>query len=116
MPLVDVKTTLANVLSVMSQNRETLLPKLGVTPDRAGMEAWLTRAGTADQRQEWAALLRLAGEARALNETNGKLIKLHLQQHQQAFTALMAAANRATTYGPDGQQQTGFGSRILGTA
>lgn len=116
MPLVDIKTGLANSLSVMSQHRETLLPKLGVAPNRSGMEAWLAQAGTAPQRQQWGELLTLAAEARALNETNGKLIQLHLQQHQQAFAALMTAANRAMTYGPDGQQQTGIGGRILGTA
>jgi flagellar biosynthesis/type III secretory pathway chaperone len=61
-------------------------------------------------------LLRLAAAARAINETNGTLISLHVQRNQQAFTALMAAANQVMTYGPDGQQQTGIGGRILGTA
>jgi flagella synthesis protein FlgN len=116
LPLIDVKNGLANALTDMSQNRESLLAKLGKTANRAGMEAWLSEAGTPLQKQSWHKLLQLAAEARTINEINGKLIKLHLQQHQQAFAALMTAANRAMTYGPDGQQQTGFGSRILGTA
>lgn len=116
LPLIDTKTGLANTLTAMSQQREALLSQFGSTADRAGMEAWLARSGNISQRQAWSELLQLAAEARSLNETNGKLIKLHLQQHQQAFAVLMTAANRAMTYGPDGQQQAGFGSRILGTA
>lgn len=59
----------------------------------------------------------LVSEACALNEANGKLIALRLQHNQQALNVLMAAANTASTYGPDGQQQQpGLGSRILGKA
>lgn len=61
-------------------------------------------------------LRELAAQARALNETNGKLIGLHLQHTQQALSVLLAAANQAATYGPDGQQQGGLGSRSLGKA
>lgn len=64
-----------------------------------------------------AALYRdLVSEASALNEANGKLIALRLQNNQQALNVLLAAANTAATYGPDGQQQSGVGSRILGKA
>jgi flagellar biosynthesis/type III secretory pathway chaperone len=58
----------------------------------------------------------LVSEARALNEANGKLIGLYMQNNQQALGALLGAADKATTYGPDGQQQAGLGSRILGKA
>lgn len=64
-----------------------------------------------------AALLRgLASEARSLNETNGKLIALRLQHNQQALNVLLSAADAVATYGPDGQQRSGVGSRILGSA
>lgn len=63
-----------------------------------------------------AALRDLASTAQALNETNGRLIALRLQHNQQALNVLLAAANTAATYGPDGQQQPGLGSRILGKA
>lgn len=58
----------------------------------------------------------LVSEASALNEANGKLIALRLQHNQQALNVLLAAANTVATYGPDGQQQSGVGSRILGKA
>lgn len=67
-------------------------------------------ADTASQYRE------LVTAARTLNEANGKLIGLRMQHNQQALSALLEAADQATTYGPDGQQQAGLGSRILGKA
>ncbi|MDP2808775.1 MAG: flagellar export chaperone FlgN [Rhodocyclaceae bacterium] len=64
---------------------------------------------------EEAAFRELAAEARSLNETNGKLIALRMQHNQQALAVLMAAADQAITYGPDGQQRGGGGGRSLGS-
>lgn len=116
MPLIDGKTGIANTLAALSLERGERLKRTGLAGDRAGMETWLDKSGTEPQRAAWRELLQLAAAARAINETNGKLISLHVQRNQQAFTALMAAANQVMTYGPDGQQQTGIGGRILGTA
>jgi flagella synthesis protein FlgN len=80
------------------------------------MDAWLDKNASEIDRQAWSWLCELAAEARELNALNGKLIGLHMQHNQQALAALMAAADKATTYGPDGQQQSGVGSRILGKA
>jgi flagella synthesis protein FlgN len=115
-PLIETKTFLANTLGALAQSREGLLKRLGLVGGREGMEAWVTRLGKDEPRQAWQTLLTLAAEARTINVTNGKLIGLHMQHNQQTFTALMNATNRAMTYGPDGQQQTGLGGRILGTA
>lgn len=116
MPLIDSKTGIANTLTVLSRDRGEALARAGLPGDRAGMAAWLEARGTDRQRRAWQELLDLAATARALNETNGKLIGLHAQHNQQAFAALMSAANQVMTYGPDGQQQTGLGGRVLGTA
>lgn len=116
MPLIDGKTGIAHTLAALSLERGERLKRTGLAGDRAGMETWLDKSGTEPQRAAWRELLQLAAAARAINETNGKLIGLHVQRNQQAFTALMAAANKVMTYGPDGQQQTGIGGRILGTA
>ncbi|WP_126444162.1 flagella synthesis protein FlgN [Sulfuricystis multivorans] len=62
------------------------------------------------------ALRGLATEARELNETNGKLIALHLQRNQQALNVLRAAADNATVYGRDGQPRQGGVSHSLGKA
>jgi flagellar biosynthesis/type III secretory pathway chaperone len=116
LPLVDNKTVLANELATFAQARERQLADMGLTVGRNGMEAWLTRLGQTGPRQAWQKLLDLASAARTLNETNGKLIALNLQHNQKALVTLMAATNRAMNYGPDGQQQTDLGGRILGKA
>ena len=116
LPLVDTKNTLVAELSQLSAQRETALLHAGIEPGRAGMNTWLARPGHASHAEAWQKLLALAGEARSLNILNGKLIGLHLQKNQQAFTALMSATNRAVTYGPDGQQHSGLGGRFLGSA
>jgi flagella synthesis protein FlgN len=61
-------------------------------------------------------LRELAALARDLNETNGKLIAVHIQRNQQALNVLLAAAGHAPTYGPDGQQHASLGGRSLGKA
>jgi len=114
--LIEEKTALANRLGALAQARETHLVRAGLNAGREGMESWLARHGTLAQRSTWDKLLKLATEARALNETNGRLIGLHMRHNQQAFAALMSATDRAMTYGPDGQQTAGLGGRILGKA
>lgn len=103
-------------LGQLATVRDGELVGRGLPPGCTGMEAWVLTAHGAASRADWRELLELAGDARALNDTNGKLINLHLQHNQQALNALMAAAGQAATYGPDGQQRSGGGSRSLGSA
>lgn len=116
LPLIEEKNLLANRLGTLAQARENELKRHALEAGRKGMEAWLARVGKDKDRQAWQKLMQLANEARDLNVLNGKLIGMHMQHNQQAFSALMNATNRAMTYGPDGQQQAGLGGRILGTA
>lgn len=116
MQLVERKSSYAARLKALSDKREELLAANGYEPGRNGMEAWLSKT-PGSSRSLWQKLMTLAAEARALNSTNGKLIGIHWQHNQAALTALMSAANRAMTYGPDGQQKGGGGGgRILGSA
>ena len=91
------------------------LARLGLPSGRDGMEAWLASRASR-QQASWKELLTLAADARSLNETNGKLINLHLQHNQQALNVLLAAVDKAVTYGPDGQQKSASGGRSLGSA
>jgi flagella synthesis protein FlgN len=119
MPLVERKSELTTHLEAISKHREQLLAARGQGTGRAGMEAWLAAVPANDaSRTRWQELLVLAAEARQLNETNGKLIGIHWQHNQAALATLMSAANRAMTYGPDGQQRTGSGGggRSFGNA
>jgi flagella synthesis protein FlgN len=107
-------------LNRLAAVRMTQLATLGFSADEQGMEQWLTMAG-GQARKAWGDLLALAKEANATNQLNGKLIQQRMQQHQQALTALMAAANQVKLYGADGQPQGAFASSgasrgIIGTA
>jgi flagella synthesis protein FlgN len=114
--LASEKSVMATALAQLAAAREAELGRLGLPCGRAGMDAWLDATGAATDQVDWQRLLILAAKARALNETNGKLIGLHLNNNQQALNVLMGAVDRAVTYGPDGQQKTGSGGRSLGSA
>jgi flagellar biosynthesis protein FlgN len=115
-PLATGKSRSALELGQLSAARDRELVRLNLPIGRAGMDAWAISSEGAPYQQDWDRLLGLAGEARALNEANGKLIALHLQHNQQALSALLAAADQTATYGPDGQAKPGVGGRSLGSA
>lgn len=114
--IIEEKSAHSAKLAQLAQQRETALQQAGYAVSRSGMETWLAHAGQPDWTADWQRLIALADTARELNRLNGKLIGVFMSQNQQAFSALMAASNRAITYGPDGQQQAGLGGRILGSA
>jgi len=117
LPLVDQKSAFTARLGELGDARESIINEAGAGSGRSGMETFLSRQ-PADRalRSRWEALLAVASEAQALNQTNGKLIRLHLQHNQQAMNTLLAAANQATTYGPDGHQRPAGSGRFLGSA
>jgi flagella synthesis protein FlgN len=117
--LVEVageKSELGEQLTTRAKARESELTRRGYPAGRAGMDDWIKSADGATSRRRWQQLLELTAEARTLNETNGKLIAVHLQHNQQALNTLLAAIDQAATYGPDGQQRSGAGGRSLGSA
>ncbi|MGE5465789.1 MAG: flagella synthesis protein FlgN [Ignavibacteria bacterium] len=118
LPVVGRKAEAAGRLRAISDRREQYLAARRYPAGRQGMEACLAAAPDGKALQgEWRKLLALAKEARALNETNGKLIVVHYQHNQKALAALMAAADSAMVYGPDGQQTgSGGGRRFLSSA
>lgn len=117
LPLVDQKSAFTTRLGELGDARERIINGAGAGSGRSGMETYLARQ-PADKalRSRWETLLAVASEAQALNQTNGKLIRLHLQHNQQAMNTLLAAANQATTYGPDGHQRPAGTGRFLGSA
>lgn len=119
LPLLERKTALIATLGVTGQQRDTALRELGLTDDKAEIEAFFSHAGKAHQ-EAWHALLELAQSAKRLNTTNGTLINSRLQSNQQALSILMQASGDSQgdsgTYGPDGIQKHGTGSRTLGSA
>lgn len=117
MPLVIEKTDLAARLGQFAEQRTQMLTAASLPPDRAGMEMWLARLAPVDTAHAaWKSLLALTSEAQALNESNGKLIAMRMQHNQQALNVLLAAADQATLYGPDGQTKPTGGGRLFGSA
>lgn len=114
--LAEQKTQIATRLTNLAQRRHQMLAAAGLGDGRPAMDAWLAKSGNAAVRRQWDELLAQAAEARNLNETNGKLIGLQMQHNQQALSTLLAASNRAMTYGPDGQQRPGSMGRLYGSA
>lgn len=114
--LAEEKLKAATELSDYSASRDAKLIHSGLQSGRAGMDAWTATPAGAGYREQWHRLLELTAEARTLNDTNGKLINIRLQNNQQALGILLAAADQAVTYGPDGQQRPGGSGRTLGSA
>ena len=114
--VAEEKSGLSGQLAVRAAARDEELGRRGFAAGRTGMDDWIKSADGTTSRRRWQQLLQLAAEARALNETNGKLIGVHLQHNQQALNTLLAAVDQAATYGPDGQQRSGAAGRSLGSA
>lgn len=114
--LAEEKSALATRLGTLASAREDDLANRNLPAGRKGMDLWVASPEGASSRRRWEQLLVLAGEAKMLNETNGKLIALQLDHNQQALNAIMAAADKAATYGPDGQQKGAGSGRSLGSA
>ena len=119
LPLSDSKTKQADELRLLAQQRVDQLIQAGFSGNREGMDAWLAEqptAGRNDMKKVWDDLLQAGRTAQRLNETNGKLIEIHLQHNQQALSALASAANQSGVYGKDGQPHTTIpsSSRTLG--
>lgn len=116
MPLAAEKTEVFSRLAGLGEARNQALAAQSLPPDRAGMETWLGRhAELAGSRRAWQELLTMAEKARVLNQVNGKLIASRLAGNQQALSALLAAANQAALYGPDGQARPLGSGRSLGS-
>ncbi|MBL8480826.1 MAG: flagellar protein FlgN [Rhodocyclaceae bacterium] len=115
--LAEQKGELYGDLAAMERLRQMFFSRLGVHPDQSGVQNWLARQGSAAAREAWNEILQLAREARDVNAINGKLIDEQMQTNRQALAVLVAASDRAGSYGPDGRP-VAFGrhSRRLGSA
>lgn len=111
-PLAEQKTGFCQRLDRFARQRLMLISASGIMPG-ASLNAWLSQQG-ADVRSAWDTLLGLAQEAQNLNRQNGQIIANLMQTNSQTLNVLLAAANRASLYGPDGHPRAGGGSRILG--
>lgn len=101
------KARMADELSQYVRNRRAHLIRLGYTPDVQGMRAWAARHPDSSKAAGmWESLRALAGQARALNDTNGMLIEMRLQYCERSLAALNEACGRTTLYGRHGHTIT----------
>jgi flagellar biosynthesis protein FlgN len=61
----------------------------------------------------WRELLKLASDAKALNQRNGALVQSKMNLNEQYLQILVNAGNRLAVYGADGKTLTPTGSRPL---
>ncbi len=115
LPLASEKTAHFTELGRLGELRARALGAAGCTHDRSGMAHWLARHSDPAAERNWQTLLALAEKASHLNRTNGQLIASRLASNQQALATLMAAADQAALYGPDGQAHAPGSGRSLGS-
>lgn len=114
-PLTQNKVTLADTLTQQGEKRSAFMSTAGIPLDRNGLNQWLGEQ-TEPLQTLWRSFIELAGEAKTLNDLNGRLVAERLSNNQQAIQTLMSVANRPATYGPDGQTSAIAHGRTLGSA
>lgn len=100
--LSQSKLELVERLNRHAAERLRHIVALGLNANRSSMQEWAVKTGQT-ALAAWDATLAAARDAQQTNQINGALIQTHLQHNQQALSALLAAANQANLYGPDGQ-------------
>lgn len=117
LPLSEEKTLALARLNALGQRRASWLAAAGYGNGRDGAKAWLTGLDVqAPERDAWSELIDAAERVRDLNDANGVLMRARMQHNQQALAVLLAASDRASLYGPDGQARAGPGKRHFGVA
>jgi len=117
--LTGAKSERVDRLIELARQRADHLESVGLSGGSNGMGDWLAAHAGAQRvelTQLWDELVRLASDARTLNEINGKLITTRLSHNQAALSALQLSARAQNIYGPDGQAAVSAGQRELGSA
>ena len=116
----ETKSVSIEALARLGAERRQRLTEAGFAADREGMTRWLVAHGGTDHPQLsrlWRDLLADAERARLRNTANGILVETRSRFNQATLSALRAAAEQSTLYGPDGNPDALPGSgRELGRA
>ena len=91
-------------LSDLARARHDDLLAAGLTPDHAGMDAWLAQQGIPEHQSRWQQLCELEQQAQAMNQRIGTLIDMRLSSTRQALNVLIhAATSQGGLYDQAGQ-------------
>jgi len=111
------KIELVEQLNSLEAERRSALGIASNEKTRAAMTEWLAKhPKELTAAVNWENLLNLAREAKQLQEINGRLIDMHLQQTSEALAVLTRQSERQTLYGSNGQAAQVSGSRIVDSA
>ena len=101
--LASDKVRLVAKLEYQAKKRVQYLSFLGYSPNKSGMQLWLSKQENAELHTIWNELTEFAKIAQQINKTNGQIISTQLQYNQRAYIALQSAAGNISLYGPEGQ-------------
>ena len=102
--LIEEKEALTSRLDALARQRGDYLANNGLSPDRAGMAAWLSaHPDQTEAAAAWNRTLGLATQAKETNRLNGQLIQMHQQFTGQALDILTRRESPLNLYGPDGR-------------
>lgn len=87
-----LKMTQLQSLNTMVRTRHEELLSVGLTPDHAGMNAWLARQGKPENAAQWEKLQTIEQLSQVMNLRIGTLIELRLNSTRQALNVLVQAA------------------------
>ncbi len=101
--LVSQKSQLVEQLEVFEKHRAQYLLSLGYTPNKDGMQSWLSKQEDIELQTNWDELIGLAEIAKQINEVNGQIISTQQRYNQRAYLSLQSASGNISLYGPKGQ-------------
>lgn len=107
--LITAKLPLLAELEGFARERLSLLQKAGLSADRAGFEALLSREGndTPTLMKQWDALQELLEACREQNRVNGLVLDASYRATQQALGILLGQTREAETYDARGAVRNG---------
>jgi len=109
--MANSKAILARQLQQLANSRAAVLSQAGLSHTREGAENLLGgKFGDI-----WQQYLKLAAQARDMNEHNGRVVTHRLAANHQALEILLAYSDQPAVYGPDGTSRLRPGSRHLGS-
>jgi len=111
------KLQLVEQLNLLGKERAKIANLAGTASDIEKMKAWLQHNPQEHKSAAlWVKLLKLAKEAKALHDLNGKLLNIHLQHASEAVAVLTQQHKEHSLYGSNGQSSMSTGSRIVDSA
>jgi flagella synthesis protein FlgN len=111
------KLTQMQTLSNLARVRHDDLVAAGLTPDQAGMEAWLAQQDHPEYQSRWQQLCELEQQAQAMNQRIGSLIDMRLSSTRQALNVLVhAATSHGGLYDQAGQSVAAHNGKPLTAA